>query len=315
LPTSELPLATRCPSCQGESRALGHAVIAPFVSSLAHLPVGSESELRRCERCTLEYFSARYRSEDAALLYEGYRDGEYLSTRRRWEPWYSQRVNAANAADSPALSERRSFMSRILVAAGMSDALDCAVDFGGDEGQFFPDVPIARKVICDPSEREVAPGVERIPSLDSLRGVSPNLVIIAHVLEHLSDPEGPLQHIREVIADDGLLYVEVPLDRFTTHPSHNSLRYRRYLQFLSRHRGLFIPTDFVTGVWRQYLHAIPRLGIVKQSEHINYFSPQALRDLLMRTGFSVVAERNDPRALVGGLRIGRYGAAARPARA
>ena len=97
--------------------------------------------------------------------------------------------------------------------------------------------------------------------------------------------------------------------------SHNSLRYRRYLQLLSRHRGLFIPMDFVTGVWRQYRHAIPRLGIVKQSEHINYFSPDALRDLLVRTGFSVVAERTDPRAQVGGLRIGRYGAAARPARA
>lgn len=314
MPTSELPIATRCPSCQGDTRVLGHAVIAPFVTSLAHLPVGSESELRQCNHCRLGYFSARYRSQDAALLYQGYRDCDYLKARRHWEPWYSRRVNEANAAKSSGLEERLGFMSQILEAAGMSDRLTCAVDFGGDEGQFFPDVPIERRVICDPSERPVASGIERIPNLHALKSASPDLVIVAHVLEHLSDPLEPLEQIREVIAPEGLLYVEVPRDQFRAHRSHGSTRYRNYLQFLSRHRGLFIPMDFMTGIWRQFRHAVPRLGIVKQSEHINYFSPDALRDLLARAGFTVAAEQDDPRAHVGGLRIGRYGVAARPQR-
>jgi hypothetical protein len=58
---------------------------------------------------------------------------------------------------------------------------------------------------------------------------------------------------------------------------------------------------------------VPRLGIVKQSEHINFFTSSSLRALLESCGFEVTAERQDPDARVGAFRLGRLGMAALPA--
>jgi hypothetical protein len=309
---SELPVALACPCCQGATHTTSHSIVAPFITALARLPTGSESDLRLCESCDLAYFSARYRDQDLALLYGGYRGDTYVRERRRWEPWYSKGVNEANTGESPAVLERRAFMTRVLQDAGLREPLACAVDFGGDQGQFFPDMRIDRRIVCDPSDSPLDAGVERIPDLVAVQDVKPQLVIAAHVLEHLADPVAPLEAMRRCLDPAGLLYVEVPLDRFATHSWHASEGYRRYLGRLSRHRWAFIFVDLVTGLSRQYGRRVPRLGIVKQSEHINYFSPRSLKDLLARTGYRVVAENVDPKASVGGLRIGRYGVAARP---
>jgi len=52
---------------------------------------------------------------------------------------------------------------------------------------------------------------------------------------------------------------------------------------------------------------------VKQSEHINYFTDHALKILLTRAGFNVVAYIAEPKASVGGLRLGKLGMVAVPA--
>jgi hypothetical protein len=313
--TTELSATLDCPSCHGDSFLVAHGVIAPFVTEIARLRRGSETDLRACQGCGLTFFSARYRDQDMDLLYQSYRGNDYLTIRRRWEPWYSRRVNDAYGAGTTTLQDRRDFMTGILHEAGMKGPVACALDFGGDSGQFFPDLAIDRRVLIDPSQSLIPTGVERIPTIHSLSGSRPDLVIVAHVLEHLPDPRTPLQEIRDVMAADGILYVEVPVDGFTTRLAHTRSGYRRFLQVLSNHRLLFASVDFVSGLSRQYRHAIPRFGIVKQSEHINFFSRLSLLDLLARTGYSVACERFEPDAQVGGLRIGRYGIAARPMRA
>jgi Methyltransferase domain len=309
---SNLPIEIACPACHGNTQVLGHSVVAPFLTVLFHIPLGHQSDYRQCEDCGLSFFDARYRSQDLSFLYGQYRGDIYLRERHRWEPWYSNRVNGAYGENSRLVRERRSFMTAILRDAGIKDSLECAIDFGGDEGQFFPDIPIGKKVVCDPSERPPIPDIERISTLAALLDVRPDLVIVAHVLEHLSDPRVPLMDIRNIIADDGVVYVEVPLDEFRTHRSHSSDRYRRYLQRVASRRAPFIFLDFLTGVWRQYRRTIPRFGVIKQSEHINYFSERSLRNLITTSGFDVISEGYDPSARVGALRIGRYGIAARP---
>jgi SAM-dependent methyltransferase len=203
-------------------------------------------------------------------------------------------------------------MMKILDDAPMKSQLNCAVDFGGDEGQFFPSVPIGRRIVCDVSNRPLAEGVDHISLLSELGDLEPDLVILAHVLEHLPDPLRPLRDIRRAIADDGIIYVEVPLDRFRVSRFHGSIHYQRYLEKLIRHRFPFVSLDFLSGVSRQFGLSIPRFGVVKQSEHINYFSAHSLETALTVSGFTVVSEGSDKNAKVGGLRIGCYGVAARP---
>jgi SAM-dependent methyltransferase len=301
-----------CVACGGTTEVAGHGVIAPFIASLIHIPVGQPSELRRCLECDLGYFDYRYDESEMSLLYGGYRGPEYSSVRHHWEPWYSAKVNDANAAGNEAVRDRLEFMTGILRRAGVPDELDYAVDFGGDEGQFFPDIPIKHKLVCDVSDRAVAPDVERIAELSVLADKTVDLVIVAHVLEHLSDPRAPLAEIREIIGDEGILYVEVPLDRARLRAFHASDRYRSYLHWVSARRIPFILMDFLTGIWRQFERRLPPFGVIKQSEHINYFDAASVRSLLRASGFRIIAERHDPGAKAGGLRIGRYGVAARP---
>ena len=47
--------------------------------------------------------------------------------------------------------------------------------------------------------------------------------------------------------------------------------------------------------------------MIKESEHINYFSPASLERLLGSAGLRVLAQRSEPNATMGGLRLGRLG--------
>ena len=114
-----------------------------------------------------------------------------------------------------------------------------------------------------------------------------------------------------MLGPDGIVYLEVPLDRFRVSRYHASERYQRYLGKVSQ-RNSFVALDFASGLSRQIRSSIPRFGVVKQSEHINYFSPRAVEAALAITGFTPVAQRSNPNMKVGGLRLGCYGVAARP---
>jgi hypothetical protein len=301
-----------CPICGRRAPELAHGLVAPFVSTLSNLSLGQPTTLRTCTFCDLEFFDARYGDDELSSLYGGYRGNEYRETRHHWEPWYSRNVNDACSTDADLLVDRRRFMAGILDAAQMKPTLECAVDFGGDEGQFFPSIPTARRIVCDLSDRPLPTGVEHMSTLSELGDVRADLIIIAHVLEHLPDPIKPLREIRAAIADDGIVYVEVPLDRFRVSRFHGSVRYQRYIQKLIRHRISFVVLDFLTGLSRQFRVAIPRLGVIKQSEHINYFSGRSLEAALNASGFTIVAQGSDEQLKIGGLRIGCYGVAAKP---
>ena len=307
-----LHVDTDCPICGSAASLLGHSLVAPFLSQLSRLDLGQPSTYRNCDTCDLTFFDLRYGDNEMSSLYGAYRSQQYLDIRHHWEPWYSRNVNDAYSIDAALVENRRDFMMSILQHSPLGSTIDCAIDFGGDEGQFFPDISISRRVVCDVSNRQLPPGIEHIFSLDELGHTKANLIIVAHVLEHLSDPLTPLEDIRRVIADDGIVYVEVPLDRFRVHPFHASTRYKRFLQWLAHHRLFLIVLDFLTGMSRQFSLAIPRFGVIKQSEHINYFSGRSLRALLAASGFLVIAERSDSKMKVGGLRIGSYGVAAMP---
>ena len=301
-----------CPICRVEGKLLAHGVVAPFISLLTGLPLGQAAGYRRCPSCTLDFFDARYGEDELPAIYSNYRGARYSKIRRSWEPWYGQQINSAYSQESESLDERRAFMDQLLHRSGLPKALATVVDYGGDEGQFFPNVPTARRVVCDVSDRPLRSGVERISSLGDLGETKADLVIIAHVLEHLPDPISPLLEIRQIISEDGLLYVETPLDSLKVQNFQSSERYRHYLQVLVRHRYLFIPVDLVSGLFRQYRAKVPRLGVIKESEHINYFTDDSMRRLLDQAGFSVVAWESDQSARVGRLRIGRHGVVARP---
>jgi hypothetical protein len=306
-------MSTFCPICGGLGTVHAHGRIAPFILQLRGESKGvpSDTALCRCDRCDLVYFSHRFDDETLAAMYSDYRNERYLSIRRRWEPWYSRAVNSATEPGSDAVAKRVGFVTDIVGSYIDIDSLRNIVDYGGDEGQFFPAGYSGPKYVIEVSGKELVDGVQAAPSLGELPA-RPHLVIAAHVLEHLVDPAGLVKEIRAAVAEDGLFYAEVPLDRPKVRRWHAGAPYRRYLDRVSATRASWIAADFAAGVARNFDRKVPRLGAVKQSEHINYFSTQSLGALLADGGFRLVSTQADATASVGGLRMGKLGALAVP---
>jgi len=300
-----------CIICDREVSLSSYGVVAPFISELADSLGKSLVTLQHCDACQFSFFSHRYSDTELSAIYGGYRGSDYLRVRKRWEPWYRSAVNNAYQTGSKEVDSRRAFMES-LIAQVTEGQFRVAVDFGGDEGQFFPDSAVGRKIVIDVSAKPLLKGVELHEDFKSI-GASPDLVMICHVLEHLNDPVTLLREVHQVIDPQGVLYVEVPLDTPRLHNWHARDAYQRYLVHVARTRWPLVVCDFVSGVSRQIGLRIPRLGVVKQSEHINYFTDRSLKVLLTKAGFSVLAYGAEPKASVGGLRLGKLGMVAVPA--
>lgn len=293
---------------------MAHGRIAPFILSLqGNRPDAQhDTTLCHCDSCDLTFFSHRFDDEALAAMYSGYRDDRYLSIRKHWEPWYSRSVNNATDPGSQTVADRVEFVTDIVGSYIEMDSLRNIVDYGGDEGQFFPAGYAGPKYVIEVSSKNLVDGVQAVASLDELAD-KPHLIIAAHLLEHLVDPVALVHQVRAAIADDGLFYVEVPLDRPKVRNWHAGERYRRFLDQAAATRIGWIAADFAAGVARNFGRTVPRLGAVKQSEHINYFSSRSLHALLTDGGFRIVSTQSDPSASVGGLRMGKMGALAVPA--
>ncbi len=212
---------TLCPICGAAATVQAHGRIAPFILELQGDPADAErrTALCCCVTCDLVYFSHRFDEKALDAMYSGYRNGRYLSIRRRWEPWYSRNVNSATEPGSEGAAERVGFLTGIVASYTNINELRNIVDYGGDEGQFFPVGYAGPKYVIEVSGKKLVDGVRAAASLVELPE-QPHLVIAAHLLEHLVDPAALVKEVRAAIGEDGLFYVEVPLDRPKVRPWH-----------------------------------------------------------------------------------------------
>ena len=299
-----------CPSCNGIAEHLGFSLLAPWLKELfGSVDNPFETSLRQCGECSLIFFSYRFSETEMNLIYSEYRGERYFNLRRRWEPWFRrQELHAfSEKGNRNLVSERQDFMSLQFKNAGLKiQDYESCLDFGGDLGQFIPKEILGTKYVCDPSESNtLEPGVVRLRNLSDLKD-NVSLILNCHTLEHLVFPKVIVDEMISKLAVGGALYLEVPADRFKTSNFHKSIAYKNYLGFISRHRVLFIFLDFLTGVSRQYFRRIPIFGIIKQSEHINYFDRKSISSLVAQnTGIIRLVSHPDFTVSQGRLRLGR----------
>jgi hypothetical protein len=269
-----------CPVCGSQAEFKAHAIVAPWISKLLEVK-NLYSELYSCTECTLGFFSYRYSESDAQKIYSSYRTGVYLKIRHSWEPWYGA---AENNAYQPLLNQnnidsRISLMENAFELAGVKRGFNGCVDFGGDLGQFFPSNVEGTKYLVDLSAK---PGINQdFTVINSLSEISESVELVMNcgVLEHMSNLKGIINELSGTLRGNGVIYLEVPLDSFKTSRVHKSKFYKHYLRVISRNKLIFVTLDFITGVARQISRTIPWFGIVKQSEHINYFNNLSLYTL------------------------------------
>ncbi|HEY6008949.1 MAG TPA: class I SAM-dependent methyltransferase, partial [Geobacteraceae bacterium] len=84
------------------------------------------------------------------------------------------------------------------------------LDFGGDDGNNISAFTAADRFVVDPSCSTPVAGVTKIEDVDRTQPY--DLIVCAHVLEHLVDPADTLRFLAGSLSDNGLIYVEVPYE-------------------------------------------------------------------------------------------------------
>lgn len=287
--------------CGENAELAAHGVEAPWISDL--LEEGAEPlqvELLSCSTCDLQWFEPRMSAKKADALYRNYREEEYLRARRKWEPWYLPAWNAARDPNSDGATDVVTEIEK-QVSCLPATALEVVADIGGDAGQFFPKAA-RRKLLVDPSDRELVPGVERVSRIEQLPS-DVSLVILGCVLPHLPDPQEFLKEVQQA-CPEAFVLVQTANDRPRLRARHSTTSYRKVLARLRGNRVAFMVSDFATGVCKQFGWRLPRYGVIKQSEHVNYFSITSLSRIADVAGYRVLASNESTSGGLGGLRLG-----------
>jgi SAM-dependent methyltransferase len=203
-----------CVGCGSKALHKNPAVLMPFVSDrvfgwkpftitgLRDIPSGTAYALcntLRCQRCGLVFCDMRFDEDEMKRLYCDYRGKAYTELRIRYETGYAER-NAQLIQES--------HVEAVEQFLELHAAPESILDFGGGDGTKTPFAD--RTSICD---------VYDIGGMDVIRGHKItrvtdeyDLVVCAHVLEHVSDPNSIMQTLKLAMKPGAVLYIELPLE-------------------------------------------------------------------------------------------------------
>ena len=279
----------KCPICKSQVYFLGHGIIAPWIRKLQNQKIFQPTELLECQTCFFIFFSYRYSEDEIDKIYSKYRSSDYFNARHSYEFWYTSATNSHNL-NLETIKQRKHLIAKYLKKAGieLDDLTNSTVDFAGDQGQFIPEIPGKKFLVDLSATAQFINGISIVNDLDQVPHPI-DLIISQHFLEHVESPIDFLKmfmnHIGKKIATHRgggktpIIFLEIPMDHYKVSQFARTRTYKNYLKFLMNHKTLFIFVDFLSGLSRQYLGRLPFFGIIKQAEHINYFTTPTINYL------------------------------------
>lgn len=272
-----------CPCCGSKQLQRWPGIVSPFIATYACRVKAHGCHLCECEGCSFRFFDSRLTEAEGANLYAGYRGDTYFKARHHYEFWYSRRVNDSIGTGAAGIAARKRNLSKIL--GERASRIKAVLDYGGDRGQFIPDSLGTERYVYEISDAKTVEGVER---LSSVNGRQFDFVMLAHVLEHCSEPRQILQRLKPLAHDRTLFYFEVPYERPSLGLAGKGKAQHRYLNALLRIPPFLTVVDLYSTVVRIKFDVIPPLGLQKCSEHLNFFNEPSLCALLKSDGFEVL---------------------------
>lgn len=278
-----------CVSCTSGVRLAGRAVISPWIRKIGGVSQRI-SRLWICPNCDSGGFDYRYSDDEMAKLYAEYRHEPYFAIRNAWEPTYTPALNIGIGSNPEAIAERQHVIRTHLEAVEGTEnrRIKTVLDVGGDRGQFMPK-EIATRLVLDVSTSQPVDGVHRLNTTIEARAWAPEAVLLCGILEHVASPRSLLREIfRELGEPSGLVcYVEVPSGVPTRRAGLLAMVGFVVTLLASLTRPSWNLTDrYLAG--RRRKKKVDRLKILRQSEHLNFFSNRGLRLLLEQCGMRVL---------------------------
>lgn len=224
-----------------------------------------------CKDCGFAYYSVLLTDEDAAKFYSGYRNDEFQKQRQKYEPWVTKRL-LAFSDDELEYKHRQNYLTGILKKHINIDRIKEILDYGGDDGRFIPAIFSDKsKYIYDISNVVPNKNIVKI-EFDSKQKYDFDFIMCCHVLEHLSNPRVIIEKIKSLLSEEGVLYIELPMDS----PFYKIKR--DYLFYLFHYN----PIDLLSRV------LLDKNQPYRMGEHINYFTVESIVILLKEFGFEIL---------------------------
>jgi SAM-dependent methyltransferase len=242
-----------------------------------------------CAQCHFRFFDSRLTDHEVDRLYSAYRGPAYFAERQRDEPWYSKAVNDGIGQDPDEITTRNSALEEFVRKHADMKTIGKVLDYGGDRGQFIPASLGREKYVFELSDAVPVTGVTRLAAESDIREGWFDLVMACAVLEHCSDPFEVLRKLARFTSPGSLLYIGVPYERYSTRFVGTGPLYARYLDALLSVPFALRLIDLYSTVPRVKWNFVPPFGLVKCSEHLNFFSQDSMAAILKRTGFELLA--------------------------
>jgi len=263
-----------CPICNKQN--LIHelrVVISPWIRKLGIRK--NISKYFYCQDCSLGFFSYRYNPHEMFLIYNLYRGDNYFRIRNNWDPWYTKDFNETHDRQSY-INSRKKYLE-IFLLSNLKSSPHTLVDYGGDKGQYIPDLNQEKSYVLDVSNNKSLPEIERISNLSEVN--EPDLVILSHVLEHVSNPREMLE---ELLEQSKVLYIEVPFGC----PQPDKKK-KSTIKFV-----ITLLSSFNRRLWSSKTQASTgRTSLTRtlvQAEHINFFTNETFDVLASYLSASIV---------------------------
>jgi hypothetical protein len=275
-----------CKICGASTEIVSYGFVSPWCVKPGGL---RNTTAVKCRECDFVFFTRRYSNDELQLIYSGYREESYFRRRHRYEPWYTRRTNFDLGNNLETIERRRQNLEQLLEQAlNLNNIcnITSVVDIGGDKGQFIPrNESISRRAVMEVSSAPTERNVQRLSNWEEVKRFNPNLIMMCHVLEHLNEPRNEVGLAVQCIPSGCFLYIEVPLDKPITEGKWFGSRAQRLASFFVVRSPLL---STVIDAWsltcrKVFGHSrIP--SVLKQTEHVNYFSENAVRKLLGQFG-------------------------------
>lgn len=268
-----------CLACKSDSLDSCDTKISEFLSERIFkvkqdviMPV----KLYHCRDCGFAFYDKRLSEDEEKLLYSGYRSDEYQKMRQKHDVWYTPAINQALGKDNKGLNMRRSLIERICKENHLGK-IHRALDYGGDMGQKYPaGLSIDEKYVYDISGVKTLEGVVGLKSLEAAKAIEYDFVMCNQVLEHIGDLDCFLGLVRSLGNESTWFYFDVPFDS----PYSKA--------FIDNFQFLFNRYFSLSSIIRHFIKIKKQGYFAPMTEHINFFTPDAMKRLFEGNGFNTV---------------------------
>ena len=184
-----------------------------------------DTKYTACDECGLVFMNPRPSEEEVAAFYSS----SYWSERRpleasiRKQRRFGEHITKFIATNIGAVCQKKlvDLSSVLEVGASFGATLDTVknriLEEGGNPKTFAIEPSIEARTAGKSNYDSITVIGSRLEELKNVNDMRFDLIILSHVLEHLSDPVEALKILGSVLSPDGILFVEVP--NYYGHPS------------------------------------------------------------------------------------------------